>query len=42
MVTWARHEDGIALYKNGQLVGIIPVNKLPAFLYDLAARLREG
>lgn len=42
MVTFARHTDGIGIWRDGQLVCVIEVNKLPALIYEAAARLRAG
>lgn len=42
MVTFARHMDGIGIWRDGELIGVIPVSKLPALIYEAASRLRAG
>lgn len=40
MITFARHADGLGIWRDGQLVGVIPIDRLPGLIYEAAARLR--
>jgi hypothetical protein len=40
MVTFARHEDGIAVWKDGKMVAVIPRNNLHELLYLASLELR--
>jgi hypothetical protein len=40
MVTFARHEDGIGVWKDGKLVAVIPRDNLHELLYLAALELR--
>lgn len=40
MTTFARHEGGIGVWKDGKLVAIIPRDKLPELIFLAAGELR--
>jgi len=42
MITWHCGPDGLAIYRDGVLAGVIPVGKFPRLIYDLAAVLSQA
>lgn len=39
-MTFARHLDGVAIWKDGKLVGVVPVDQLPSLIIEACARLK--
>jgi len=42
VITWHCGPDGLAIYRDGVLPGVIPVGKFPRLIYDLASVLSQG
>lgn len=40
MITFARTETGLGIWRDGQFVGTIPLDRLPGLIYEAAALLR--
>ena len=42
MITWHCGPDGLAIYRDGVLSGVIPIDKFPRLIFDLAAVLTDA